>query len=601
MTTQTQSIRWWTLPIESRTALDGVWSTVRELDTLDQTRLDAWARYIEAYGVELPTQGRKGSPYRRIDEEALVPNKYRRILDTIHAKIIRNKVLPQTVSNGGDYSTRTRAKGLSLFLEGLFATERMDTIADMACRDALLCGMAAVKVYAEPGRVSFERLKPWCIKLCEAECNGGTPRRLYYVDDFDRGVLADMFPESETAIMSAPPPSNIGATRLTDAYNPQAVRVCEAWAIGTADSPGRHHISIEGHTLLDEEWTASTFPVPILRFYAPPVGFYPVSLAKLILPIQRELEFTAVKLQQTFKLMSHAHFIVAPGVEFTTEQMTNEPGTIWRANPGQIQPFAPPSVAQDLYRYFTDLGPMMTEMSGASAMSVANQKPGGVTSGIAIQTLDDVEAEGFLAMHRAWTDWHIQIAKLAIDAAARVAEDDPKFAVRIVGKSRASVMRWREVAMDEDDYAIRVMPISQFARDLASRIDQAEKLLQLGAIGIPEFREVLDLADLQAQNDMDLSDQHIIDRNIEAILARQMPVIAEPFDNLAMIVARGAKAYNLARLEDADPVSLELLRRYITSAQDLTQAMQPPPPPAAPGGGLPPELAQMAGGAPALA
>jgi hypothetical protein len=154
--------------------------------------------------------------------------------------------------------------------------------------------------------------------------------------------------------------------------------------------------------------------------------------------------------------------------------------------------------------------------------------------------------------------------------------------------------------MDEDDYAIRVMPISQFARDLASRIDQAEKLLQLGAIGIPEFREVLDLADLQAQNDMDLSDQHIIDRNIEAILARQMPVIAEPFDNLAMIVARGAKAYNLARLEDADPVSLELLRRYITSAQDLTAAMQPPAP--APGpGGLPPELAQMAGGAPALA
>jgi hypothetical protein len=68
-----------------------------------------------------------------------------------------------------------------------------------------------------------------------------------------------------------------------------------------------------------------------------------------------------------------------------------------------------------------------------------------------------------------------------------------------------------------------------------------------------------------------------------------------------MIVARGAKAYNLARLEDADPVSLELLRRYITSAQDLTQAMQPPPPPAAPGGGLPPELAQMAGPAPALA
>lgn len=148
-------------------------------------------------------------------------------------------------------------------------------------------------------------------------------------------------------------------------------------------------ITIEGHALLDEEWSEPEFPVAVLRFYAPPIGFYPVPVAKLLLPIQRELEFTAAKLQRTFRIMSSAHFIVAPGVEFSTEQMTNEPGTIWRANPGQIQPFAPPSVSPDLYRYFTDLGPMMTEMSGASAMSVANQKPGGVTSGIALQTLDD--------------------------------------------------------------------------------------------------------------------------------------------------------------------------------------------------------------------
>jgi hypothetical protein len=325
-------------------------------------------------------------------------------------------------------------------------------------------------------------------------------------------------------------------------------------------------------------------------------------LAKLLLPIQRELEFTAAKLQRTFRIMSSAHFIVAPGVEFSTEQMTNEPGTIWRASPGQIQPFSPPAVAPDLYRYFTDLGPMMTEMSGASAMSVANQKPGGVTSGIALQTLDDVEAEGFLAMHRAFQTWHVDIARLAIRACAVVAEENPKFAVRVMGKGRAQTIRWRDVAMDEDEYEIRVMPTSQFARDFAARIDQGEKLLQLGALTVPQFREVLDLPDLQAENDLDLSDLQIIDRNIEAILVRQFPIIAEPFDNLGMILQRGVKAYNLARLNDADPVALELLRRYIQSAQDLQAASQPLAPPAAPGGaGLPPDLAQLAGQAPALA
>ena len=596
----TQSIRWWAL--EGKQALEGVWATVRELQTNSESRLDAYARYLEAYDVELPTNGRRGSPYRRADEEVLTPNKYRRILDTVQAKIIRNKILPQAVSTGGDYSTRARAKGFSLFLEGLLATERMDEIADLGVRDALLCGFAAVKVTPDAGRVNFERLKPWCLHLRDAECNGGMPRRMYYVDDFDRGALADMFPESESAIMAAPMPSNVGSTRLTSTYNPDAVRVVEAWSLGTEDKPGRHIIAIEGHELLSEEWTEPTFPIAVLRYYAPPVGFFPVPVAKLLLPIQRELEFTAAKLQRTFRIMSSAHFIVAPGVEFSTEQMTNEPGTIWRANPGQIQPFSPPAVAPDLYRYFTDLGPMMTEMSGASAMSVANQKPGGVTSGIALQTLDDVEAEGFLAMHRAFASWHVEIAKLAIRACAVVAEENPKFAVRVMGKGRAQTIRWRDVAMDNDEYEIRVMPTSQFARDFAARIDQAEKLLQLGALTVPQFREVLDLPDLQAETDLDLSDLQIIDRNIEAILVRQVPIIAEPFDNLGLILQRGVKAYNLARLNDADPVALELLRRYIQSAQDLQAASQPPAPPAAPGGaGLPPDLAQLAGQAPALA
>ena len=600
MESQTQSIRWWAL--EGNATRNGVWATVNELDTYAQSRLDAYARYLEAYDVELPTTGRKSGPYRKIDESVLTPNKFRRVLDTIHAKIIRNKILPQAVSTGGDYSTRARAKGFSLFLEGLLATENMDAIADLAVRDALLCGFAAVKVSPDESKVCFERVKPWCLYLREAECNGNVPRRLYFVDDFDRGALAEMFPEHETAIMSAPMPKQVASSRLMSAYNPDAVKVVEAWSIGTADKPGRHVIALEGHTLLDEEWTDPEFPIAVLRFYSPPVGFFPVPLAKLLLPIQKELEFTAAKIQRTLRLMSSAHFIVSPGAEITTEQMTNEPGTVWRANPGQVQPFVPPSVAPDLYRYFTDLGPMMTEMSGASAMSVANQKPGGVTSGIALQTLDDVEAEGFMAMHRAFSQWHVQIAKLAIRACAIVAEEDPKFAVRVMGKGRAETIRWRDVAMDDDEYEIRVMPTSQFARDFAARIDQAEKLLQLGALTVPQFREVLDLPDLQAETDLDLSDLQIIDRNIEAILVKQIPVIAEPFDNLSLIVSRGAKAYNLARLNDADPVSLELLRRYIQSAQDLQAAANPPPPAPAPGmGGLPPELAQSAGPAPALA
>lgn len=570
-----QSVMWWS----EGDPMPGLWATLNEIDDQDVTRIDAYARYLEQYDVQLPAGGRRGNTYRQIDEEALAPNKFRRVLDTIHAKIVRNKILPQAVSTSGNYTTRAAAKSRSLFIEGLFATERIDQLDDMAARDALLCGFAAVKVSSDGARVNFERLKPWCIKLREAECNGGLPRRLYYADDYDRGVLAEMFPEHEAKIMAAPMAHRQGTSRLLDSHNPDAIRVCEAWALG---GEGRHVISIEGFALLDEQYAEATFPVAILRFYAPPIGFFPVPIAKLILPIQRELEATAAKIQATFRLMSHAHFIVPPGVEFSTEQITNEPGTIWRANPGQIQAFAPPVVSSDLYRYFTDLGPMMTEMSGASQMSVANQKPGGVTSGIALQTLDDVESEGFIAMHRAWQDWHVTLARLGIAAAAIVAEDNPDFSVRVLGKGRASAVRWSDADLSDADYEIRVMPTSQFARDFAGRIDQAEKLLQLGALSIPQFRDILDLPDLQAETDLDLSSRHVIERNVDAILTKNMPIIAEPFDDLAMILEYGPKAYNLARLEDADPIALELLRRYIMSAQDLMPKPPEPQQPAMP-------------------
>jgi hypothetical protein len=154
--------------------------------------------------------------------------------------------------------------------------------------------------------------------------------------------------------------------------------------------------------------------------------------------------------------------------------------------------------------------------------------------------------------------------------------------VRVLGKGRASTVRWSDAELDAEDYEIRVMPTSQFARDFAGRIDQAEKLLQLGALTIPQFRDVLDLPDLQAETDLDLSSRHIIERNVDAILIKNMPIIAEPFDDLAMILEYGPKAYNLARLEDADPIALELLRRYIMSAQDLMPKPPEPQQPAMP-------------------
>jgi hypothetical protein len=599
---------WWRLT--GPRALEALKRWNEDIEREDDARLNAWARDVEMYGTQLAPSSRRRSRLAWAEDETLAANRLRRVVDTLHAKMVRNRVLGQCVSTGGDYQQRTRAKGQSLFLEGALAGAKFDRTVRLCGRDMFTCGAAFCKVtdVGEEGNASItiERVKPWTVRLRESESNGAIPPRLAIVDVFDADYLIEEFPDFESQILAASAPTPGAKTRLYDNYNPNGRRVIEAWSAPIGQSPGRHIIAIDTQILLEEEWQ-DPIPLADLRPYTPNVGYWPLSLVRQLTPIQREYEFNLAKMQASFRLASNVHFIVPPGVKIPTESMTTEPGTIWRAKPGDVQPFLPPSIAADLYRYVQDLGPLMQEISGASMMSVTNQKPGGVTAGIALQTLDDVESEGLMELHREWQDWHVRICELALAAARRVTEYDPKFAVRVLGKGRGQTVRFEDVRLDPDDYIIRVMPISQFARDFGARIDQAEKLLDRGALTIPQFREILDLPDLQAETDLDLSAMHVIDRNIDAILREQRPIVAEPFDDLATIIERGAKAYNLARLEGASEISLQLLREYIVGAQRLMAPPEPPPAPMpAPGGTspaemLPPDLAQLAGPAPALA
>lgn len=598
---------WWRLT--GPRCLEALKRWNEEIEREDQPRLDAWSRDIEQYGTQLAPTQRRRSRYTVAEDEALVANKLRRVVDTLHAKVVRNRVLGQCVSTGGDYAVRTRAKGQSLFLEGIQATASYDRMSRLCARDMFTCGGAFVKVTdvgtEGSSRIVHERIKPWTIRIREAESHGQLPPRVAVVDVFDADYLIEEFPDFETQILAAAAPVPGSKSRLYDQWNPNGRRVFEAWAAPIGEKPGKHVIAIDNQILLEEEWE-DPIPLADLRPYVPNVGYWPLSLVRQLTPIQREYEFSTAKMQASFRLMSHAHFIVPPGVKIPTESLTTEPGTIWRAKPGDIQPFVPPAVAPDLYRYVQDLGPLMQEVSGASLMSVNNQKPGGVTSGVAIQTLDDVESEGLMELHREWQDWHVRVAELCLAAARRIVTYDPGYSVRVLGKGRGSTVRFEDVRLDSDEYMVRVMPISQFARDFGARIDQAEKLLDRGALSVPQFREVLDLPDLQAESDLDLSAQHIIDKNISAILEDQRPIVAEPFDDLQTIIGRGAKAYNLARLEGASEISLELLRQYITGAQRLLEAANAPPPPPpnmqpAPMGappppdmGLPPDMAQLA-------
>jgi hypothetical protein len=100
---------------------------------------------------------------------------------------------------------------------------------------------------------------------------------------------------------------------------------------------------------------------------------------------------------------------------------------------------------------------------------------------------------------------------------------------------------------------------------------------------VSTFRKLFGLPDIEAENDIDLSDQEIIDRTMDKIVIEGVAFVPEPFDNLQLTITRGRKFYNMCRIKEVPEERLALLRDYLARADAmLKEAMAPPPMPAAP-------------------
>ncbi|MEK0431486.1 MAG: hypothetical protein RL139_1290, partial [Gemmatimonadota bacterium] len=83
---------------------------------------------------------------------------------------------------------------------------------------------------------------------------------------------------------------------------------------------------------------------------------------------------------------------------------------------------------------------------------------------------------------------------------------------------------------------------------------------------------------------LDVSDEEIVDKCIEAIVERGADILPEGTDNFALIVARGTRWINALRVRgDVDPERLDALRMYVVAAERLARRASDAAAP--PGGG----------------
>lgn len=613
---------WWNVHSSNEAPHSWLMERFEALHRAQQTRYDNIKKLIAIYEFGFRTNfhnNDKSEP--ALLEELNAYNAAQNILDTVHAKVCKNEIIPMPITDGGNYSERKRARNLQKALEGIFDDNRVSELKEDVVRDALVTSIGLGKVFDENDRIKIEfvpaedivvddnegRYRKPCTMMQTIRMDRYKVLALYGGDD-EEGLFGDKATRREK-ILKCKSYSVLGEASLSAVSHDQ-IRLVEAWRLPSSEGAGdgRHTIAIDGCTLVDEPYECCHFhfavyrPVPRMRSWWGRSGMYALA------PSQKEYETLTAKIQRGNHRLGGSHLIASKGANVEVEDLGNEEGTLIEVDGdiNQIREFNPTPVNEQTYMYKSSIPADMKDNFGISSFATSSEIPQGLqnASGKALQVVVD-EEDGRMRPYFTGLDrWHVDVAQLCICTGRKIVSRGKSYKVKYRGKTGLEQLELSEVLLDEGKYDLKIFASNALARQPGARFQQLNDLLSAQVINIEQFRRLFGLPDLDAENELDTADTDVIDMTLDKIVLKGKYLAPQPFDNLQLAKQRAGKFYNLIRLKDGIPEDrLALVQQYIVDIDAEIQSAQASAPAAAPANqpGAPPPMGGTPPSAPPMA
>lgn len=498
-------------------------------------------------------------------------------IDTLAAKISKNRPRPFFLTDGGDWSLQNKAKKLQKFIDGQFYETKTYQQTDKSFIDACTFGTGIVKVFSADNKICIERVIPDEIIVDDAEAVHNNPRNLYQKKLVDRDMLINLFPKFEAEIKDLPKPADeFGFYNVTDA---DYVEVLEAWHLpsGLNTKDGRHAISTRNCDLVFEEYNRQHFPFAKMTFRDRLAGWYGQGIAEILMGVQISINRILRNNDVSQYLHAAAAWLVEENSGIVSAHLNNDIGHIvkYRGIPPELKTWS--SVNPEMYSQIQQHIQRAYEEVGISMLSAASSKPAGLDSGKALREYNDIESERFIKLGQKWEQFHMDVAQLMLEEAKAVAEVDPKMSVLVKTGNFVERISWKEVNMPEDKYQMQVFPTSQLPRTPYARMQYITEMQNAGYIDPETAQELLEMPDLEQFSNLTFAGRRVIREAVQRMMDSGDYVAPEPFQDLNYTITYAQMYYNYAKLHGADEIKLEMLRRYMEQANALIQQMTPPP------------------------
>lgn len=591
--------KWWMQDEQERPgALFGVVKYLQNYQSLRTTQLLSSTRL---YGG-LSLMGLNGLTYSKLasvsnaSSSRLTYNICQSCVDTAQAKMAKNKPKPLFLTSGGDYKLQRKAKKLTKFMEGVFYENKTYQLGAQVFKDAEIWGSGAIHVYECNKRIVYERVIPTELIVDDVEAFYGCPRSLYRTKNVDRSVLIDLFPDHEKAIRDAngARPDDLGAYPSTS----DEVQVIEAWHLpsGPDADDGMHTIAIYGKELFSEEWEHHYFPFVFFHWNKKQFGFWGQGLVEQLQSIQLEINKLLWVLQRSYHLAGSFKILLENGSKIVKEHMNNDIGAIINYSGTPPSYVTPPIVQPELYPHLENLEKKAFELAGISQLSASSQKPAGLNSGKALREYNDIESDRFMIVGQNYEEMYVQLAQLTVSI-AKHAFGGSSYKVKAPGKKFIETIDWKDVHMREDEYVLKIYPVSALSDNPSERLDDVQELMQAGIVDPDTGRRLLDYPDLEAEEGLANAELDYLHEIFDKMVDEGEYTPPEPFDNLQTARKLCLEYYAKGKCSGLEEDKLELFRRFLSQIDTIEQAAMPPMP--APGGPQQPATGSVPQGAPA--
>lgn len=595
--------RWWRDELEGRRH-EAVTAQVTDLETRHADRLCLLRCWYALYRDETYEDYlRIGIDRRSRSRDNVVQNG----IDSVHARLTKNRPKPWIVTVGGEWSAQDRAKQASKYLEGEFARLDVYKTTSSAALDSLVFGDGMVKVFRRRNRPMIERVWVGELLVDPTEAKHNSVRTLYQIKLVDKDVLKERYPDFRVEIERATRFENLlrGTWEREGEITSDMAHVIEAWHLPSRDevdddetkSDGRHVICTDTATLADEEWSRDHFPFAKLPWAEDPLGYWSQGLAERMCGSQAEIDHDNAIVSECFDRTVPSVW-VADQARINREIIDNDPVRVYRfSNAGSPPIFMASAPVSD--QHLVRLEKLKQDAyanQGISELSARSEKPAGLNSGRALRIHHDIEAARFSKPARAWETFHVDIARLVLEVADDIASDDDVADSDLtvyVGKDALESIRYADARLRDAPYDVRVFPASSLSSTPEGKLQDVQDLIGLGVITDPnDIRDLLDFPDLDRYNTVESAGRRLSDKIIEAALKGEVSP-ANEYLPLPYAHKRAVLTYSLAKLDGAPESSLKRLEALIAHIEELIRrAANPPPAAAMPGSpmALPPPV-----------